>query len=78
MSSKKAKVAPGPRRGRPPKVVDPHRFLLILPGAVVENLDAWVDELKASTPGGSAITRADLIRDLLAKALEGRGKKGKR
>ena len=45
---------------------------------MVATVDAWVAELQASTPGGSAITRADLIRDLLAKALEGRGKKGKR
>lgn len=72
MNTKKRHKAPA-QRGRPPKVEDPHRVLLVLPGAMVEYFDAWVVQLRKSTPGGSAITRADLIRDLLARAVEERG-----
>jgi len=50
-----------------------------LPDETVEELDAWVEELRAGVPGGSGITRSDLIRDVVVKAMAERHKarKGK-
>lgn len=49
-----------------------------LPPETVEELDAWVEELRASVPGGSGISRSDVIRDVVVKTMsERRAAKGK-
>jgi Arc/MetJ-type ribon-helix-helix transcriptional regulator len=49
-----------------------------LPVDIVENLDEWVEELRTSVPGGTGITRSDVIRDLVVLAIkERRAKKSK-
>ena len=72
------KVSKPQATGRPKKFEASSKVLVMLPAPTIAALDAWVEELRASTPGGSAISRSDLIRDLLAKAVAGRGKKGRR
>ena len=49
------------------------------PVTLLAALDEWTEELKGELPGGSGITRTDLIRDLLQKAVDERQKarKGK-
>ncbi len=59
--------------GRPPKLGDVSMVHLRLPDRVIDGLDAWVEQAAASTPGGSGITRSDLIRDILARAVAERG-----
>lgn len=59
--------------GRPKKLRgEPHPVHIVLPAELVAELDAWVDEARVALPGGSGITRADLIRDLLHNALSER------
>jgi hypothetical protein len=41
---------------------------MTVPGATLAGLDAWVEELRVGV-GGSGITRSDLIRDILARAV---------
>jgi hypothetical protein len=43
----------------------------------VEELDAWVAELQESTPGGSGISRSDVIRDIVVRAMDRRKTKKK-
>jgi hypothetical protein len=51
-----------------------------LPAEALAKLDAWVEELRTSVPGGTGISRSDLIRDVVVKAVEERegGSKAKR
>ena len=42
---------------------------LEVPDDVLAGFDRWVEELQVSVPGGAGISRADLMRDVLAKAL---------
>lgn len=72
MTTRKAR---GSKIGRPKKFASHGMLNMRVPTETLEALDAWVEELRASTPGGSAISRSDLIRDLLAKAVAGRGKR---
>lgn len=45
---------------------------LALPSETVTELDRWLEELRGSVPGGGGISRADLIRDILQKAVQAR------
>jgi hypothetical protein len=55
--------------GRPKRLPSTKAVHILLPEETVEALDAWVVEAQATLPGGSGITRADLIRDLLRRAV---------
>jgi len=58
--------------GRPTKVVDGEPVHILLSKETATRLDAWVEELRRTVPGGAGITRADLMRDILNKAVDGR------
>jgi len=45
------------------------------PTDAVGELDEWVEELRGSVPGGSGISRSDLIRDVVLAALAERREK---
>lgn len=55
-----------------PKVLPENTVALYLrvPTQLVEHLDSWVSDIRGTTIGGSGITRTDLIRDILGKAVE--------
>lgn len=58
------------RTGRPRKTPrESTPVHIIMPDDVLAGFDRWVDELRDTVPGGAGITRADLMRDLLARAL---------
>ena len=40
------------------------------PVTLLAALDEWVEEVKSELPGGSGITRTDLIRDVLQRAVD--------
>ena len=40
-----------------------------LPAETIGGLDEWVEELRATVPGGGGISRSSLIRDVLQKAV---------
>lgn len=40
--------------------------------STLDALDQWVAELREAVPGGGGIARADLIRDILRRAVQGR------
>lgn len=46
-------------------------FLRNMPPDVMEGLSEWVTEIKASSLGGSNITRTDLARDILTRIVRG-------
>jgi hypothetical protein len=50
------------RRPKPGQVI-----YLRVPEDAIEELDRWVDELRAAQPGMSGISRADLMRDILVR-----------
>ena len=56
--------------GRTKKLPETTPLYLRVPSVLVQELDEWVEESARSLPGGSGITRTDLIRDLLQKAVE--------
>lgn len=43
-----------------------------LPDDVIEELEEWVEEIRAERPGMSGVTRSDLIRDIVVAALAAR------
>jgi len=56
--------------GRPRKLPrDKTPVHLEMPDDVLAGFDRWVEELRDSVPGGEGITRADLMRSILKKAL---------
>lgn len=55
--------------GRPKKVVGGEGVHVLLSRETIKALDVWVLEIQRQLPGGSGVTRADLIRDLLNKAI---------
>jgi len=64
-------------RGRRGETTAGPAIYVRLPTETVADLDAWVEELRASVPGGSAISRSDVIRDLVIQAMADR-KKGRK
>jgi hypothetical protein len=56
--------------GRPKKLTSPKALHIFIPEDTIAGLDAWVAESQATLTGGSGISRASLIRDLLRKAVE--------
>jgi hypothetical protein len=60
--------------GKPKKGV-PYRLHIILPGEVVEDVDALVGQLKSEDPYGRNVTRTDAIRVLITEAVRARKKK---
>lgn len=66
------------RMGRPKKLPDASAVYVLVPQDTLDGLDMWVEELRESQLGMSGITRADLIRDILARALADRKKPGRR
>ncbi len=46
-------------------------YLRNMPDDVMAELSAWVEEIKASSLGGSNITRTDLARDILCRIARG-------
>jgi len=65
-------------RGRPKKIQEPVMVHLRFPADVVAELDAWVEEMRASFPGLGGISRTDLVRDIVLRALADRKKPGRR
>lgn len=56
--------------GRPKTLPEGSRkILLTLTPEIIEGLDAWVEEIRATQIGGSGVTRTDLARDILARAI---------
>jgi hypothetical protein len=59
------------RPGRPRKLPEASRKLLLtLSEDLIAGLDEWVDEIRSTQIGGSGVTRTDLARDLLARAVD--------
>jgi metal-responsive CopG/Arc/MetJ family transcriptional regulator len=59
--------------GRPRTLPEGARDVLVrLPAETIEELDQWVEEIREEQVGASGVTRANLIRDLLEKALKER------
>lgn len=57
-------------RGRPKKLPDESSVLMVrCPDTLIVGLDDWVEELREKHVGMSGITRADLIRDILMRAV---------
>lgn len=56
---------------RPKKLPEGSRLVHVtLPGEMLEGLDDWVVELRATVKAGAGIARSDLIRDILQQALD--------
>lgn len=68
MSTRKVKKRQ-PAIGRPPLFENPQTVHMKFPQELLDGLDAWVEELQATVPGGASINRSALIRDLLERAL---------
>lgn len=58
-----------PRLGRPKTLQDAVVLYARAPATLADDLDRWVEELRAANIG-MAISRADLIRNILIKAVE--------
>jgi hypothetical protein len=59
------------KTGRPRKIEgESHRLVMTLDADTVTGLDEWVEEIRASQIGGSGTARTDLIRDILARAVD--------
>jgi hypothetical protein len=57
--------------GRPRKLPKEKTLVgLELPDEMVAGYERWLAELQRTVPGGSGISRADLMRDVLARALD--------
>ena len=57
--------------GRPRKLPKEKTLVgLELPDEMIAGYERWLAEVQRTVPGGSGISRADLMRDVLAKALE--------
>lgn len=57
-------------RGRPKKLPDESSVLMVrCPDTLIAGLDDWVEELRENNIGMSGISRADLIRDILMRAV---------
>lgn len=64
--------------GRPKRVQgEAEKILVTLPIDTIAGLDEWLEELRAQVGGGGA-TRQDLIRDILARAVEEHGRERRR
>lgn len=57
------------RTGRPRKFGSTTPVLVRVPDELLEELDLWKEQVRAAETGTSNITRSDLIRDILAKAV---------
>jgi metal-responsive CopG/Arc/MetJ family transcriptional regulator len=49
-----------------------------MPTDMVERLDAWLAEIRQAQVGFSSVSRADLIRDVVFRAIEEHERKGKK
>lgn len=57
--------------GRPKKIEgEVHRLVMAFDVETIEALDAWVEELRETQFGASGMARTDLIREIVAKAIE--------
>lgn len=75
VSSKKTKVPADPEK---PEKPGDYKLFLRAEKALVTRLDAWVEEIRVERPGFRGVTRTDLIRDILEKAVaEHEASKGK-
>jgi hypothetical protein len=58
---------------RPVKLKDALGISIRVPGDLLEELDLWVEEIRASGGiGTSDVTRSDIVRDIVRRALEER------
>lgn len=57
-------------RGRPRKFASTTPVLVRVPDELLENLDEWVEEVRAAELGTSTVSRSDLIRDILTRAVK--------
>ncbi len=65
--------------GRPRKIAGESTAIqLLVPDDVLRAYDAWLSEVQASVPGGEGITRPDIMRDVLARAVRARMAKAAR
>lgn len=63
-------------RGRPKKLPDDTSVVMLrCPDWLIGELDRWVAELREENIGMSGITRSDLIRNVLMRAVEDRQKR---
>ena len=59
------------KTGRPRKLPEASRKLLLtLSEELILGLDEWVDEIRRTQLGGSGVSRTDLARDILARAVD--------
>lgn len=58
--------------GRPRKLVDAAPIAIRIPADLLEELDSWAEEVRESGIGTSSVTRSDIVRDIVKKALEER------
>lgn len=60
----------GAKGGRPRKIQEPSTPIhLVLPDRLLAGYDRWVERVQLAVPGGLGISRADIMRDVLEKAL---------
>ena len=57
------------QRGRPKKLDDAVVLYVRSPASLADHLDEWVQELRDKNIGMGGISRADLIRDILLRAV---------
>jgi hypothetical protein len=76
LSARYVRQVPAPRKPPHERDASPEGFVsmqLRLAPDLVEQLDAWVDELQSKQPG-FRLTRTGLVRDIVIKALQERGR----
>lgn len=47
-----------------------------VPQSLMDGLDAWVEKVRAGNPLHASLTRTDIIRAVLTRAIEEKGKAG--
>lgn len=60
------------RKPAKPKKGEPFRLHIILPGEVVEEVDAITDQLRSEDPYQRSVTRTDALRILITEAVKAR------
>ena len=58
--------------GRPRKLGDASGISIRIPDELLDELDAWAKEVRETGIGTSSVTRSDIVRDIVRRALEER------
>ena len=58
--------------GKKGRVEKPVHVNLIMPASVVDAVDDWVRDLRSREVGAGGVTRADVIRDIVKRAVDAR------